>query len=89
MGQGSNDAFQALKVYLAHLPKVASTIPGETLLLYLAVSEQAVSAVLVVERAKEQMLVYYVNHSLAEFTVNYPLIAVSYTHLTLPTKRIV
>ena len=45
-----------------------------TLLPYLAVSKQGVSVVLVVERAKEQISVYYVSHALAEAKVNYPLI---------------
>jgi len=59
VGKGSNDTFQALKQYLAHLPKVASLIHDETLLLYLAISEQAMSVVLVVERSKEQITVYF------------------------------
>jgi len=33
------EAFQALRTYLAHLPKIASPLPGETLLFYLVVSE--------------------------------------------------
>ena len=63
-----------MKSYLAHLPKIASPVLDETLLLYLAVSEQAVSAVLVVERAKEQISTYYVSHALAGAEVNYLLI---------------
>ena len=42
--------------------------------LYLAVSEHAVSAVLVAERAREQVPVYYISHALAGAEVNYPLI---------------
>ena len=63
-----------LKIYLAQLPKITSPLVGETLVLYLVVSEQAASAVLVVERAKEQILVYYVTHALAAEEVNYSLI---------------
>ena len=40
----------------------------------MAVSEHAVSAVLVVERAKEQIPVYYVSHALVGAEANYPLI---------------
>ena len=40
----------------------------------MVVSEHAISAVLVVERAKEQIHVYYVSHALAGTEVNYPLI---------------
>jgi len=74
LDEDADKAFRALKAYLAHLPKIASPLPGETLLLYLAVSEQAISAVLVVERAKEQISVYYVSHSIARAEANYSLI---------------
>ena len=50
--QEVDKAFQLLKTYLAHLPKIASPLPRETFFLYLVVSEQAISAVLLVERAK-------------------------------------
>jgi len=63
-----------LKTYLAQLPKIASPVEGEVLVLYLAVSEHAVSAVLVAKRAKEQIPVYYVSHTLAGAKLNYPLI---------------
>jgi len=63
-----------LKTYLAQLPKIVSPFVGETLVLYLAVLEHAVNAVLVVERAKEQVPVYYVSHALAGAEVNYPII---------------
>jgi len=46
----------------------------EILVPYLAVSEHAVRVVLVVERAKDQIPVYYVSHVLAWAAVNYPLI---------------
>jgi len=47
---------------------------GETLLLYLAVSEQAISAVLVANRAKEQISIYYVSHALTGAETNDPLV---------------
>jgi len=43
------------------------------LVIYLAISEHAVSAVIILERAKEQIPVYYVSHALAGAEVNYPL----------------
>ena len=42
--------------------------------MYLAVSEHAISAVLVPERAKEQIPVYYVSYALAGAEMKYPLI---------------
>jgi len=50
------------------------SLEGKILVLYLAVAEHAVSAILVVERAKEQIPVYYISHALAGAKVNYPLI---------------
>ena len=44
------------------------------LLLYLAISEQAISAVLLVERSKEQISMYYASYALVEAEWNYPLI---------------
>jgi len=70
----ANEAFQALKTYLAQLPKVSNPAEWEVSVLYLAISEHAVSAVLVAERAKEQIHVYYVSHALVGAKMNYPLI---------------
>ena len=53
LDQEEDEAFQALKAYLVLLPKIASPLPRETLQLYLAISKQAISAVLVVKRVKE------------------------------------
>jgi len=70
----ADEAFQALKTYLAQLPKITSPTEGEVLVLYLAVSEHAVSAVLLAECAREQIPLYYVSHALAGAEMNYPLI---------------
>lgn len=59
-----------MKTYLGQLPKIVSPLVGETLVLYLAISEHAVSAVLMVEKAKEHVPVYYVSHALAGVEVN-------------------
>jgi len=53
---------------------MASPLAGEVLVLYLAFLEHAIDAILVVERAKEQIPVCYVSHALAGTEVNYPLI---------------
>ena len=72
--QGVDEAFQALKSYLARLPKIMSPLMGENLSLYLAVSEQAISVVLMADRTKKQTPVYYVSHTLEGVETNYPLI---------------
>jgi len=53
----ADEAFQALNTYLAQLSKIASPAEGEILVLCSAASEHAVSAVLVAEQEKEQILV--------------------------------
>ena len=55
--------FQQVKQHLSTLPKLISPLLGETLYVYLAVSEYALSAVLVVDREDGQHLVYFVNHA--------------------------
>ena len=45
-------AFQGLKMYLISLPLLSKPVTGETLFLYLAVSESAVSGALVLVRLK-------------------------------------
>ena len=63
-----------MKTYLAQLSKIASPLEGEVLVLYLAVLEHVVSAVLTVERTKEQIPMYYISHALAGSEANYALI---------------
>jgi len=70
----ADEAFHSLETYLAQLPKIPSPVKGEVLVLYLAVSKHAVSAVLVVERVREQIPVYYISHALAGAEINYLLI---------------
>ena len=54
-------AFQELKRYLSNPPFLSSSKEGENLYLYLAVSTTVVSAALIREEAKKQLLVYYVS----------------------------
>jgi len=70
----ADEAFKLLTAYVAHSSNIASPVQGETLHPYLAVSEQVVSAVLVVERPRERIPVSYMSHALAGAQVNYPLI---------------
>ncbi|KAL0385933.1 UNVERIFIED_CONTAM: Retrovirus-related Pol polyprotein from transposon gypsy [Sesamum radiatum] len=56
-------ALQSLKQYLA-TPLLANPKQGETLFVYLAVSDEAVSSVLVMEQEKTQNPVYYVSKML-------------------------
>jgi hypothetical protein len=52
-------AFRELKTYLANLPLLSHPVEGEILYLYLAVSQTAVSSVLVREESGKQRPVYF------------------------------
>nr|XP_027093655.1 uncharacterized protein LOC113714056 [Coffea arabica] len=56
-------AFEQLKDYLHHLPRLTSPRPGDKLILYLSAATEAVSAVLIGEE-RVQMPVYYVSRVL-------------------------
>ena len=69
-------AFQELKRMLSSAPTLASPLPKEPMLLYVAASNRVVSAVIVVEReekgAKVQRPVYYLSEVLLTSKQNYP-----------------
>ena len=67
-------AFDELKKYMAEPPLLSKPIEGEILYVYLAVSEQALSAVLVREELKIQKPVYYVSRVLHRAELNYSVI---------------
>ena len=66
-------AFQDLKVYLTTAPLLSSSILGEELYLYLAVSLHAVSSALIKEEGKVQKPVYYTSRALRGAEGRYPL----------------
>ncbi|KAL0458114.1 UNVERIFIED_CONTAM: hypothetical protein Slati_0438600 [Sesamum latifolium] len=54
-------AFEELKAYLSRLPLLVKPSPGDTLYLYLSVTPQVVSSVLVREEGGKQLPIYYVS----------------------------
>jgi hypothetical protein len=68
----THKALDELKALMSKLPILASSEPGETLLLFITATTQVVSAALVVEREepghiyKVQRLVYYINKVLSD-----------------------
>ncbi|XP_013651718.1 uncharacterized protein LOC106356520 [Brassica napus] len=64
-------ALQELKSYLTTPPLLSKPLHGEVLLLYLAVSEHAVSAVLVREEGNKQLPIYYVSKALLDSETRY------------------
>ena len=65
-------AFDDLKTYLQKPPMLAKSTTGETLFLYLAFSEAAVSSVLIKEEGPIQRAIYYVSKSMTEPETRYP-----------------
>ena len=53
--------FQELKQYLSNPPFLSPSKEGENLYLYLVVSTTSMSATLIREKDKRQLLVYYVS----------------------------
>lgn len=65
-------AFQELKNYLGRTPLLSKPKDGEPLLLYLAVTEESISSVLVREEETHQLPIYYVSKSLLPAEARYP-----------------
>ncbi|GJV90795.1 NYNRIN-like protein [Tanacetum coccineum] len=65
-------AFQELKEHLQSLPALTVPRSGETLTLYLAAANEAISAVLLTERKSVQKPIYFVTRALQGAGINYP-----------------
>nr|XP_009804201.1 PREDICTED: uncharacterized protein LOC104249466 [Nicotiana sylvestris] len=66
------DSLRKLKTYLSSPPLLVKADPGECLLVYLAVSEVSISAILVRENKGTQSLIYYINKTLIDAETRYP-----------------
>ena len=67
-------AFQELKRYLNNLPLLSPSKQGESLYLYLVVSETVVSVALIREEGRKQLTVYYVSQAFQGAKFRYPRI---------------
>ncbi|XP_070004118.1 uncharacterized protein [Nicotiana sylvestris] len=76
------------KTYLSNLPLLAKPKVGERLLIYLAVSEVAVSAVLVREDQGKQSPIYYVSKSLLDAETRYPQLEKLALALIMASKKL-
>ena len=70
----SQTAFEELKAYMTNAPLLVKHVTSDILYLYLAVSEKALSAVLVKEESKVQKPIYYVSKVLHGAEENYSVI---------------
>ncbi|GKV00924.1 hypothetical protein SLEP1_g13532 [Rubroshorea leprosula] len=67
------DAFDELKSYLSSPPLLTKAKDGEILYLYLGISDEAISSVLIREEGKQQKPVYYINSVLHGAEVRYSI----------------
>ena len=68
----AEEAFNQMKQHLASLPTIAAPETGELISVYLSVAEEALSAVLTIERNKVQVPVYFFSKTLKLAEVKYP-----------------
>ncbi|GJS62277.1 reverse transcriptase domain-containing protein [Tanacetum coccineum] len=66
-------AFLEMKKLVSELPTLTTPKKGETLMMYLAAANEAVSAVLLTERDGKQMAIHYASRSLQGAETNYAL----------------
>ncbi|GJV58728.1 reverse transcriptase domain-containing protein [Tanacetum coccineum] len=66
-------AFLEMKKLVSELPTLTTPKKGETLMMYLAAANEAISAVLLTERDRRQMPIHYVSQSLQGGEINYAL----------------
>ena len=81
-------AFRSPKTYLASPPLLSKSLPDETLFLYLAVSDTAVSAVLVRVDEGVQKPVYYISKSLTDTQTSYTRIKKLIFALFVTTRKL-
>nr|GEW64866.1 protein NYNRIN-like [Tanacetum cinerariifolium] len=65
-------SFQELKSHLKSLPALTTPRPEETLTLYLAAANEAISAVLLTERGGIEKPIYFISRALQGPELNYP-----------------
>ncbi|KAL0378511.1 UNVERIFIED_CONTAM: Ribonuclease HI [Sesamum radiatum] len=81
-------AFEELKPYLSGLPLLVKPTPGNTLYLYLSVTPQVISSVLVREEGGKQLPIYYVNKVLNGVEGRYTPIEKVALALVVTAKRL-
>ncbi|XP_056688345.1 uncharacterized protein [Spinacia oleracea] len=81
-------AFLRLKEHLHTLPRLVGPLSGEVLCLYLAISDYALSAVLLTERDGMQLPVYFVSHMLQNAELKYPTVKKFGFALFLASKKL-
>ncbi|XP_022024773.1 uncharacterized protein LOC110924853 [Helianthus annuus] len=84
----ANAAFNQMKQHLASLPDMAAPETGELISVYLSVAEEAISAVLTIERGKTQVPVYFFSKTLKLAETKYPPLEKLALALVQTTRRL-
>ncbi|GKA31231.1 reverse transcriptase domain-containing protein [Tanacetum coccineum] len=69
----TEEDFQSMKKLTAELPTLTTPIKDEELMVYLSLANEAISAVLLVERNGRQIPIHYISRALQGAEINYPL----------------
>ncbi|GKD17397.1 reverse transcriptase domain-containing protein [Tanacetum coccineum] len=72
MEEEVEEAFPAMKKLIAELPTLTTIKKEEELMVYLLTANEAVSAVVLVERNGRQTSIHYVSRTLQDAEINYP-----------------
>ncbi|GKB92244.1 reverse transcriptase domain-containing protein, partial [Tanacetum coccineum] len=81
-------AFKQMKEHIAKLPMLTAPEEQEELIVYLAASKEAVSAVLMTEREARQMPIYFVSRALRGPEINYTAMEKLVLALVHASKRL-
>jgi hypothetical protein len=82
------DDFKEVKASLVSLPVLTKPFMGDTLVLYLVVADEAVSAVLIREEGKDQLPIYFVSKVLQGAEVNYQRVEKVAFALLITSKKL-
>ncbi|KAK3039603.1 hypothetical protein RJ639_029302 [Escallonia herrerae] len=83
-----NRSFEELKTHLSSPPLLSKPFPGEDLLIYLSVTEVAISTVLIREEDGVQKPIYYVSKVLQDVETRYPKIDKIALALIISARRL-
>ncbi|KAK3006096.1 hypothetical protein RJ639_017350 [Escallonia herrerae] len=81
-------SFEELKTHLSSLPLLSKPLPGEDLLIYLSVTEVAVSTILIRKEDGVQKPIYYVSKVLQDVETRYPKIDKIALALIISARRL-
>ncbi|GJU26262.1 reverse transcriptase domain-containing protein [Tanacetum coccineum] len=84
----ADEAFRRMKEILEALPVVTAPVNGETLIVYLAASKESINAVLMAERVKKQVHVYFVSRTLHGAEIEYPELEKLILALVYATRKL-